>query len=260
MTSASRAIRVRAYGDTSQPDGRKHREDGRMKRICRRNGEAALSLLFAGLVLPGLVVPLVAEQSNSLSITGHTGSAKVVQVEGRSFVGVEGFVRLINASVRFNGNQIVITLPGGGDTPPAPASPANGSSPAFVKAAVEAAAELREWRAALRNAIAGSYAISENWVSPMRAEARQALRVVSVSISTPADKATVSLLENLFNNVNQLSDNYLQLSGARTYIDPRSLDSDPLDQKIMACARSLASMATANEFAIPPRGWTDLRT
>ena len=146
-----------------------------MKRICRRNGVAALSLLFAGLVLPSLLVPLAAEQSNSLSITGYPGSAKVVQVEGRNFVEMEGLARLINAFVSFNGDQIVITLPGAGVTPPAPASPANGFSPAFVKAAVEAAAELREWRAALRNAIFSSYAISENWVSPMRAEARQAL-------------------------------------------------------------------------------------
>jgi len=169
-------------------------------------------------------------------------------VEGHDFVEVEGLARLINASVRFTGNQIVITLPGGGDTPPAPASRANGFSPAFVKAAVEAAAELREWRAALRNAITGSYAISEAWVSPMRAEARQALRVVSVSTATPADREMVSLFENLFNNVNQLSDKYLQLSGSRTYIDAKSLDSDPLDQRIVACARFLTSTAPANEF------------
>ena len=45
---------MREYGDRSQPDGRQHEDDGRMKRICRRNGVAALSLLFAGLVLPGL--------------------------------------------------------------------------------------------------------------------------------------------------------------------------------------------------------------
>jgi hypothetical protein len=223
-------------------------EDRTMKRISRRNGVAASSFLFAGLVLPGVVVPLAAEQSNSLSITGHTGSAKIVQVEGHDFVEVEGLARLINASVRFNGNQIVITLPGGGDTPPAPASRANGFSPGFVKAAVEAAAELREWRAALRNAITGSYAISEAWVSPMRAEARQALRVVSVSTATPADREMVSLFENLFNNVNQLSDKYLQLSGSRTYIDAKSLDSDPLDQRIVACARFLTSTAPANDF------------
>src|SRR5690242_15584902 len=93
-------------------------EDRTMKRISRRNGVAASSFLFAGLVLAGVVVPLAAEQSNSLSITGHTGSAKIVQVEGHDFVEVEGLARLINASVRFTGNQIVITLPGGGDTPP----------------------------------------------------------------------------------------------------------------------------------------------
>jgi hypothetical protein len=33
-----------------------------------------------------------------------------------------------------------------------------------------------------------------------------------------------------------------------TYIDPDSLKSDSLDQKIVTCARSLASMATANQF------------
>jgi hypothetical protein len=33
-----------------------------------------------------------------------------------------------------------------------------------------------------------------------------------------------------------------------TYIDPDSLDNDPLDQKIRACGPLLASMATANQF------------
>ena len=218
-----------------------------MERINRRKWAALL--LFAGFVSPGLLVTRVAGQTNSLSITGHTGSATVVQVEGRNFVEVEGFVRLTNASVSINGNQIVITLPSGGNAPPAPAPTANGFSLAFVKAVVEAAAELREWRAALRNAIAGSYPISENWVSPMQAEARQALRVVSASTGSAADKQAVSLLENLFNILNQLSDKYLKLSGSHTYIDPKSLDTDRLDQKIMACARSLESMATTNSFA-----------
>jgi hypothetical protein len=45
-----------------------------------------------------------------------------------------------------------------------------------------------------------------------------------------------------------LSDKYFQMSASMTYIDPSSLDSDPLNQKISTCARSLASMATANQF------------
>src|SRR5437764_12841880 len=111
MSPTSSAICVRLDRDRSRPDGLG--KDRTMKRICRRNGVATSSLLFAGLVLPGLVVPLSAEQSNSLSITGHTGSVKVVQAEGRNFVEVEGLARLINASVRFNGHQIVITLHSG---------------------------------------------------------------------------------------------------------------------------------------------------
>src|SRR3954454_6203027 len=118
MSSTSSAISAR--GPRPEP-ARSTREDRTMKRIWRRNGVAASSLLCAGVVLPGLVVPLAAEQSNSLSVTGHTGYAKVVQVGGRNFVEVEGFARVINASVQFNGDQIVITMAGGG-TPPAPAA------------------------------------------------------------------------------------------------------------------------------------------
>jgi hypothetical protein len=46
----------------------------------------------------------------------------------------------------------------------------------------------------------------------------------------------------------KLNDKYLQMAKSLTYIDPNSLDNDPLDQKIRTCGHSLASMATANEF------------
>jgi hypothetical protein len=46
----------------------------------------------------------------------------------------------------------------------------------------------------------------------------------------------------------KLSDKYLQMAKSMTYIEPNSLESDPLDQKIRTCAHSLASMATANQF------------
>jgi hypothetical protein len=45
-----------------------------------------------------------------------------------------------------------------------------------------------------------------------------------------------------------LTDKYLQMTKSMTYIDPNSLDNDPLDQKLRACGHSLASMATANQF------------
>ena len=45
-----------------------------------------------------------------------------------------------------------------------------------------------------------------------------------------------------------LTGKYLQMTKSRTYIDPNSLDNDPLDQKIRTCGHSLASMAAANQF------------
>ena len=63
---------------------------------------------------------LIAITGSALTQHYRTHRAKIVQVEGHDFVEVEGLARLINASVRFGGNQIVITLPGGADTPPAP--------------------------------------------------------------------------------------------------------------------------------------------
>jgi hypothetical protein len=55
-------------------------------------------------------------------------------------------------------------------------------------------------------------------------------------------------LTSEFNNMRALTDKYLQMTKSMTYIDPNFLDTDPLDQKIRTCARSLASMATANQF------------
>jgi hypothetical protein len=68
-----------------------------------------------------LAVSLLAQSSNSLVIAGQPGSAKVVQVSGRNYVAVDDIARLVNGSISFNGNQIVLALPGSasdGSAPP----------------------------------------------------------------------------------------------------------------------------------------------
>jgi hypothetical protein len=196
--------------------------------------------------LPAVALTLVAQQSTSFSIAGQSGSAKVAQVYGRNYVEVEGLVRLTNSSITFNGNHIVMTLPGSDATPPA-STPA-GFSKEFVTASIEAMAEQREWRAALKTAIESGYPIGEYWLSALRDKAQQAVRLASVSAGSAADKDALPFLNNQFNNLSKLSDKYLQMKASMTYIAPNSLVTDALDQKIMACAHSLASMATANQF------------
>src|ERR1700675_1189596 len=93
---------------------------------------AALSILTM------MAVSLLAQQTSSLTVAGQPGSAKVVQVDGRNYVEVEGLARLPNSSMSFNANQIVLTMPGSPLDASASASPAPGFSKDFVTAGIEA--------------------------------------------------------------------------------------------------------------------------
>jgi hypothetical protein len=214
-----------------------------MKTTRKRNLSAAVFFIFSAGVLS-----MAAQQINSLIIQGQSGSAKVTQVDGHNYVDVQGLASLTNSSIRFNGNQIVLALPGTTASAPAPAPPAPGFSKNFVTAGIEAMSEIREWRAALKSAIERNYSLTGGWLENNRAQAQQALRLASLAVNTASDKSAFPFLTNEFNNMSALSDKYFQMSSSMTYVDPSSLDSDPLNQKITTCAHSLASMATANQF------------
>jgi hypothetical protein len=202
----------------------------------------------AALILPSVALSVAAQQGISLMIAGRPGAAKVTQVDGHNYVEVEGLARLTKSSINFQGNQIVLTLPDAPSDSPSPAAPSAGFSKDFVAAGIEAMARIREWRAAMKNAIGQNYPLTESWHTTERAQAQQTLRLASITVNTSSDKYAFPFLTSEFNSMTALSNKYLQISLARTYIDPSSLDSDPLDQKIAACGHSLASMATANQF------------
>jgi hypothetical protein len=198
-------------------------------------------------VVPVLALSFAARQSNSLIIAGQPGSAKVLQFQGRNYVDVEDVARLTNGSISFTGNQIVLSMPGSSTNAPTPAAPATGFSKDFVTAGIEAMAQVREWHAALTTAITRGYPLGE-WLATYQVQVQKSLRLASVAVNTTADKNALPFLTNEFNNMSKLSDKFLQLSKSRTYIPPDSLDGDSLNQKILTCAHSLASMATTNQF------------
>jgi hypothetical protein len=204
--------------------------------------------LAALLTLPALALTLTAQQTTSLVISGQQGQATVIQVQGRNYVEVEGLARIANGTLSFSGNQIVLTLPGSGGNSPSEPVPASGFSKDFQTAGIEAMAEIREWHTALRTAIEQGVPLSEQWLGPYRTQAQQALRLASVAITTDSDKNVYPFVVNVFNNMKTLTDKYLQMTKNMNYINPNSLQSDPVDQKIITCARSLASMATTKQF------------
>lgn len=204
--------------------------------------------------LPILVMALAAQPQRTLLVSGHSGELAVMEMGGRSYVEIEALARLANGSVSFNGNQIVLTLPApAGNTPATTSVPSQsvpvGFTKEFIRAGIEEMSVIREWRSTLTNAVQRGYPVTEDWIAGFRERARKSLGLVAVAASTESDRSGLQLLTNVFNNMNKLSDRFLEANRTRTYIPRDALDNDPLDQRILNCAHSLAAMAASGQFA-----------
>ena len=197
-------------------------------------------------VLAGLVQGQQ-QASSTLAVAGHSGQAAVIQKDGRSYVEVEGLARITGGTLGFQGSQIVLTLAGaragGSAAAPAAASPEKtGFSRDFLRAAIEAMSEIREWRAAIENAVRTSNPVEDSWVAPLRRASESSIAVAAAAAATESDKKAVPLLQNQLNNMRQLSDRMLEMRRNMTYVRPDLLENDPLDQKILACAQGAAAI------------------
>jgi hypothetical protein len=216
----------------------------------RRNAIRISVLLVAILLLPLLV--LVAQQTSALLIEGPQGQTRVIQVQGKDYVEVDELARITGGSLRFVGNQIILTLPESGDTSSQPVqsapTPPVGLSRPFLRAGIETMREILEWHAALKTAIERGYPLSDEWIGNFRRQIQSSLKNTEAMASTDMDQKAFPLLTNEFNTMNALTDKYLKITVSRDYLAPDSLNSDPLNQKLLACWQSLASMASSNQF------------
>jgi hypothetical protein len=200
------------------------------------------------LILPRLALSQAAQQKLTLLVNGQPGQAAVVQIDGRSYVEIESFVRVVNGSLRFKENQIILTLP----APTTSAPPAQPEAPAFskdfVRAAIEAMAAIREWRSVLTNSVRHGYPVSEDWLSDFRAQAAKNLMLASVAASTDYDRGAIKFLNSGFDDMDKLSNNILAIRKTRDYLAPDAMDNDPLNKRILSCAHSLVSVFASGRF------------
>jgi hypothetical protein len=215
----------------------------------RPNAIRTSVMLVAILLLPLLI--LVAQETSALLIEGPRGQTRVIQLQGKNYVEVDELARITGGSLRFVGNQIILGLPGN-DTPAQAAQsapqPAAGLSKPFLAAGIETMREILEWHAALKNAIERGYPLSDTWFGNYRRQIQATLKQTEAAASTDLDQRALPLLTNEFNTMNALTDKYLKITVSRDYLAPNSLNSDPLDQKLLTCWQSLASMASSNQF------------
>lgn len=214
-----------------------------------------LSLLVLLLVVPVLGLSQAAQENRTLTVNGQPGQVTVIQINGRSYVDLEALARVANGSLSFSGNQIALTLPGTAASYATPAAAAPSSPPPnpgfsreFLKAGIEQMATIREWHSALASAIQNNYPVSGDWLTPYRSQAATNLRFASVAATTDSDRRAYQLLSNEFQNMKNLSDRYAAARANMTYIAPDSLESDSLNQRIVACGHSLGAMAASGQF------------
>jgi hypothetical protein len=203
----------------------------------------------------------VVQQNRTLVVNGHSEDATVLQVNGRTYIDFETLARIANGSVGFQGNQVILTLPANGASPPpSPAGSEAGAhtslSREFTRAAIEEITLLREWASPLANAIQNGFPVTESWVAGYRERAASGHRLAATAVSTDADRNAFQLLSNEFDAVEQWSHKLVESRtsmGAANYaLSAGALKDDPLSQKIVACAHFLAPMLTSGSFQDNP--------
>jgi hypothetical protein len=209
-------------------------------------------ILLVLFTVPRLTFSQAVQQSRTLVVNGQSGQVKVTEVDGRSYVDLESLARIANGTLGFKGNQITLTLSSSATPTPvtAPSSPPanSGFSKEFLRAGIEEMALIREWRSALVNSIENNYPIQENWVENYRGRAFASLGLASVAASTDSDRSAVQLLSDEFENMKTLSIQLLTERKMMHIVSPENLSNDPLNQNILTCARSLASMVVGGQF------------
>jgi len=210
----------------------------------------ALAKLAVLLMLPIAATAQAPQQAATLTIAGQTERAALVQINGKSYVDIESLARIMHGSIRFQGSQTILTLPGSASTTAQPVPPNNSPqlSGDFLRAEIEELTAIREWRVAIVTAVQTNNPVTENWVGGLRRSADSKLQLATAAATTEPDRNAVALLRNEFTNMQQMSDQFLAIHSKLSYTAPDSFDNNPLDQKIMNCSRGLASMAATKQF------------
>src|SRR5436305_5509084 len=187
-----------------------------------------------------------ASDRHRFSIAGQSEYAKILEINGKSYVEVADVARLTRGSISFSTNQVLLSSPAQPASAAAPPA-TQGFSKEFRQTGIELMSSLREWRITILNSIQNNFPASQEWVSELQRRAQRNLALVGSARSTQDDRSGYTLLAAEFANMRKLSDGFLSKRRKLQYIDPHSIDNDPLYRQIMACGRSIASMAAENQ-------------
>lgn len=196
-------------------------------------------------------------QRETLSLQGYQGQARVIRNHGRVFVDVEELARITKGSLRFEEHRIILTLAASDVSEPTRDTAEKSSfSPAFIRAAIEAMASIREWGGMLEVIVENGYpvgkAMAGNTIRAYEGRAADRLALASVAASTDDDHRGLELLRNEFNSVQAWAERFADarnsLNAADLSTSENPLKDDEDAQKIIRCGQFLAQMFAGGTF------------
>ncbi len=222
-----------------------------MFRMCK------LLIVFMGLLIVVVAVAQKQRQKQTLSVQGYAGEAITIRSDGRVFVDAEHLARIIKGSLSFEGDHIVLTLPGGDSTLSTGDDDGKARfSRSFMKAAIEAMASIREWGGTLQAVVQNGYPVGNttagNTIMAFEGRAADRVALASAAAVTDSDHRGVELLRNEFNNLQAWSDRFIEarssLSATELTMSENALNDNQEAQKMVHCGQFLAQMFGGGSF------------
>ena len=215
--------------------------------------------VIVGAILMSAVMALAQTQvqRETLSVQGYQGQATVIPNHGHLFVDVQDLAQITNGSLSFSKERIILTLaPSDASEPARNTATKPGFSPAFMKAAIEAMASIREWGGMLMVTVQDGYPVGNtmagNTIIAYQERAAESVSLASAAASTESDSRGLELLRNEFNNLQAWAEGYVKarnsLSAANLTISEGALTNDEEAQKIVRCGQFLARMFAGGTY------------
>jgi hypothetical protein len=215
--------------------------------------------VIVGAMLMSAVMALAQTQvqRETLSVQGYQGQATVIRNHGRVFVDVQDLTRITKGSLSFEEDRIILTLASRDASEPArDTATKSGFSPAFMRAAIEAMASIREWGGMLQVIVQNGYpvgkAMAGNTIRAYQGRAGDSIALAAAAASTESDYRGLELLRNEFNNIQAWADSFVDarnsMSAVNLTMSESPLKDDQDAQNIMHCGQFLAQMFAGGTF------------
>lgn len=207
--------------------------------------------LFIFLVFSEFALGQAQEHFRRLVVNDYSGNVALLEMGDKTYVELRQLVQIAHGSISYEGNQVMVIVPGAAGSTSAGAAKLEEPKGAalsreFIKAGIEEISLMREWGSTLANAIQNGYPVNESWVASYRSRAQSGLGMASAAASNDADRNVFQLLQNEFNAVQEWSNKLLEsrksMNAANYALSSMALQNDPLSQKIVTCGHFLSQM------------------